>query len=136
MGDRMVIVVNGKLVYRPLQSYRPAFATASRLVMAKSISSTDCSEMDGHEVSDGDWLSEAALWTKWEHNGELITISDCALLFVDSAGFLRLMTAHPPAHVSCLRYAREFVEFFKANMQSDLHNCSFLPKSLNRTYLG
>mmetsp|Transcript_19487 Transcript_19487/g.52230 ORF Transcript_19487/g.52230 Transcript_19487/m.52230 type:complete len:804 (+) Transcript_19487:68-2479(+) len=71
-------------------------------------------------ISGGMWLSEAALWTVWEHCGELVAQSDAYLLSLDALEFARLLKEYECAHVHAALYARAFVHF----LNSDQRLCS------------
>jgi hypothetical protein len=66
-------------------------------------------------ISSLTWLSEAALWTVWEHCGELIAQSDAYLLSLDSQKFAVLLKEYECAHVHAALYARAFVKFLNSD---------------------
>jgi len=54
-------------------------------------------------------LSEAVLWTSWEHSGALLSVSDATFITVGAQDFGKKICQSPPAHVSSIIYARRFV---------------------------
>lgn len=62
------------------------------------------------EVSQGQWLCEAALWVDWEHLGELLTITDACALTMKTAKFHHVIKANTAAHAIAVLYARRFLD--------------------------
>jgi hypothetical protein len=56
----------------------------------------------------GDVLSEAALWTEYEHQGELVSCLDSLLVTIDVETFSREITDHQKATTHVVRYAKHF----------------------------
>jgi len=71
-------------------------------------------------LSRGEWLSEAVLWTVWEHTGQLgaATPGTCALLSYTS--FEEAIKLHPAVHWLSVLYARQFVIHLNKKPMSDL----------------
>lgn len=72
-------------------------------------------------VRTGRWLSEASLWTRWEHRGDLEATSHCSVLMIDSKEFRQVLENYEEAFTECVLYARVFVEALSVCAQpSDL----------------
>ena len=75
-----------------------------------------------HNVTAGRWLSEAAMWTKWEHCGSLSNEEAGFLLALQVDSFLHAVRQHEDAFIDTVLYAREFVkELNDGGNVSDLH---------------
>eukprot|EP00811_Abedinium_folium_P037335 NODE_995_length_2660_cov_6.249507.p1 GENE.NODE_995_length_2660_cov_6.249507~~NODE_995_length_2660_cov_6.249507.p1 ORF type:complete len:530 (-),score=128.18 NODE_995_length_2660_cov_6.249507:530-2119(-) len=62
------------------------------------------------EVMKGQAVSEAVMWTKWEHVGELTVISDCRLLTLEPDTAAHVMSSFETNIGACaLAYARRFI---------------------------
>jgi len=86
--------------------------------------STDSSaldlQVDSTPIVRNNWLSEATLWTVWEHCGKLVAVNQgsCTLLF--SKDFENMMQDHPVAHWMATLYARQFIAHMNRKTLSDL----------------
>lgn len=89
---------------------------------------SDCErdEDDTRAVSVGAALSEAVLWTVWEHRGELYSKEGGSVLNVLAEDFAAVMCAHEQALVAAAIHARCFVDMLNATAVSEL---SDLPSS-------
>eukprot|EP00448_Togula_jolla_P034877 CAMPEP_0170625472 /NCGR_PEP_ID=MMETSP0224-20130122/30776_1 /TAXON_ID=285029 /ORGANISM="Togula jolla, Strain CCCM 725" /LENGTH=505 /DNA_ID=CAMNT_0010952047 /DNA_START=215 /DNA_END=1733 /DNA_ORIENTATION=+ len=72
------------------------------------------------EVGPEDYLSEAVLWTKWEHCGSLIARRDSAMLELHADRFEAVVANHETTCLHCTRYARVFLW----NLHRNLDNLS------------
>eukprot|EP00747_Dinoflagellata_sp_TGD_P054345 gnl/TRDRNA2_/TRDRNA2_148960_c0_seq1.p1 gnl/TRDRNA2_/TRDRNA2_148960_c0~~gnl/TRDRNA2_/TRDRNA2_148960_c0_seq1.p1 ORF type:complete len:631 (+),score=58.94 gnl/TRDRNA2_/TRDRNA2_148960_c0_seq1:246-1895(+) len=62
------------------------------------------------EVEAGKWCSEAALWTRWAHQGWMVAISECELTSLSSAKF-REVVVHFPAQKNVVAdWGQRFIE--------------------------
>lgn len=78
-------------------------------------------EARGQELARGRWLSEAALWTKWEHRGDLEAMCHCSVLMLNVKEFQHCVEAYEVARLESSIYARAFVEALKqSSLLSDL----------------
>jgi len=59
-------------------------------------------------VTEGQWISEACLWTKWHHRGVLSAASDCRLVLLDAKRF-RDIVCHFSSELHPTGYASSFV---------------------------
>jgi hypothetical protein len=66
-------------------------------------------------VGEGQWLSEACLWTSWMHRGDLTALSDCRLYRLDAREFQAITTHFEHGEFEPLKYAELFVQ--------SLNNC-------------
>merc|ERR1712217_451447 len=100
---QMYFVASGKCKYMPMPPSPPrsSFLLTERLL--------DVTAKDVVELNVGSWLSEGVLWTSWEHAGVLMSTQDPVLLTLQEKEFQRVVTSHPPAHVSAVIYARQFI---------------------------
>merc|ERR1711920_852155 len=57
----------------------------------------------------GEWLSEAVLWTEWEHAGDLEGLQNSHLFSVDAEIFGTIVTFYPSSRATASFYARKFV---------------------------
>merc|ERR1711907_702524 len=57
----------------------------------------------------GDWLSEAVLWTNWEHCGAFAGVRESSLFVLKESEFTRVVRLNGPAHASSVLYARMFI---------------------------
>jgi len=65
------------------------------------------------KLSDGDWVSEPVLWLEWKHCGQLISVTYCELVAVESGPFRDLMSEHR----SLLSFARSYAKAFLNHMK-------------------
>jgi hypothetical protein len=65
-------------------------------------------------LSSGVYLSEAALWTRWEHLGDLVAESDGRLLALGSTTFLDVILDHDVVTLFAIRYAHQFLRALNA----------------------
>lgn len=67
----------------------------------------------------GMWVSEAVLWTKWEHRGELKSAAGGALLQLEAIRFAMMLSQHHAgAYAYACRYGREFVRMLNRSPES------------------
>jgi len=64
--------------------------------------------------SNGDWVSEAVLWTDWRHRGELMSITTNDLIGVDPNLFMEVMCIHPRPWCCAKRYGNRFIRFINS----------------------
>jgi len=55
------------------------------------------------------FLSEPSLWMHWQHKGDLTVSCFAGLLTIAANEFGIVISSHPPAHASCVLYARRFI---------------------------
>jgi hypothetical protein len=76
-------------------------------------------DRDSQRVARNTWLSEACLWTIWQHMGTLRAASECQLLRISATKFQDTCTAFIDDHV--VSYAEAYVEWLNAIvMRSDV----------------
>merc|ERR1719271_859124 len=69
----------------------------------------------------GDIVSEAALWTTWEHQGVLVCTDEALVMSMDSNIFAEEITRHKRATAHAARYARHFCwRLCRADFVTDL----------------
>jgi hypothetical protein len=71
-------------------------------------------------LCNGDLVSEAVLWTTWEHHGALLSGADSLMVCMDASTFSKEITAHPRATVHAVKYARHFCWHMNRAEVSDL----------------
>eukprot|EP00927_Polykrikos_kofoidii_P023652 TRINITY_DN21717_c0_g1_i1.p1 TRINITY_DN21717_c0_g1~~TRINITY_DN21717_c0_g1_i1.p1 ORF type:complete len:767 (-),score=117.22 TRINITY_DN21717_c0_g1_i1:56-2356(-) len=67
------------------------------------------SEISQETLNGGTFMSEPAMWTSWQHKGDLLVADAGHMLCLPRQEFGELMRTHPPAHISCILYAKRFV---------------------------
>merc|ERR1719253_1571209 len=92
-SHRMYFVMSGDLIYTIFQ--RDATGQVDKI--AEKL------------MERGQHLSEPALWMHWQHKGDLVVPRFASLLALSSQNFAQLIESHPPAHSSCVLYARRFI---------------------------
>jgi len=90
-GHRMRFVASGSLRYAPR-------------------SPSSCTALESQRVVDGQWLSEAALWTLWQHRGNLFAASDGLILALLVDCFASVVRQHEVVHNDAAKYAAKFIE--------------------------
>lgn len=71
-------------------------------------------------LSQGQWVSEAVLWTVWEHTGKLGAASGGTCAVLSSASFEEAIKLHPAVHWLSVLYARQFIIHMNKMPMSDL----------------
>merc|ERR1712242_502578 len=66
------------------------------------------------DVSAGAWLAEMALWTQWEHRGQLTAMSTTDLALLNCGCFQALVAAAGGPVLSCLQ---KFALFFVSHVE-------------------
>jgi len=61
-------------------------------------------------VFESDWVSEAALWTQWDHLGYLEALTDCQLVAIRASVFSEVVSQNAATWTSAQKYAKKFVE--------------------------
>mmetsp|Transcript_63245 Transcript_63245/g.150853 ORF Transcript_63245/g.150853 Transcript_63245/m.150853 type:complete len:851 (-) Transcript_63245:131-2683(-) len=98
---KMYIVIRGKLIY------------------------TFNSEEE--EVTEKQWVSEAALWTNWQHTGDLMAASDSKLLLFDATVFQDIASQFKHPTINPKTYAADFVaKLNKSSAISDLMDSPYV----------
>lgn len=59
-------------------------------------------------VSEGSWLSEAALWVSWLHVGTATATSHCRLITLDVEDMLTVFQSHTLLHEIVLEYSKQY----------------------------
>lgn len=80
-------------------------------------------ERDGrcHQILAGAWVSEAALWTQWEHRGTFVATSPCRFCIINSDKFCEVVSSfgllwgHRPAE-----QAKSFVDNLNNMLEADI----------------
>jgi len=62
----------------------------------------------------GSWCSEAALWVKWVHRGDMFATVECCLFTIDSERFRKTMMLRRADAAFIRRYARQFLTLLQA----------------------
>lgn len=70
-------------------------------------------------IGDGQWCSEAALWTLWMHHGTLVAQSDVRFCVVDSHIFTHIVGQFSHGEFDPRKYAAKFVEMLNVNQEQD-----------------
>jgi len=93
-----LLVSNGDVIFMPGE------VPASPRMFIVCIGELSYTYVNGavHLVQSSQWLSEAALWTSWTHQGMLRAASDCRLCLLDAVKFAELADAFD--HGFDLRY--------------------------------
>jgi len=96
-------------------------------------------EVAQRELQHGDYLSEAVLWCKWEHQGMLEAASVGSMQIISHKTFGQIMAEHYEAHQFCCEYASRFLRKMtqQVNTHSNLDDLfhpeiSFLDEALDR----
>jgi len=67
------------------------------------------SDIEPVRLGIGEWLSEAVLWTEWEHAGDLEGLNESLLLALPWDAFANIAKVFPSARASASCYAKKFV---------------------------
>jgi len=105
----MYFIVSGVCRYTPMTLQQLKINNQSGFDPEECSLDAEGSDLRGVDLGKGKWLSEAVLWTTWEHCGVLKSLGDSTLLLLTPSAFERVAKSHPPAHASIVLYAREFV---------------------------
>jgi len=131
----MRFIMTGRFLYlhgRHFQDMLVMDMTPTSSVMtsrAFGMSSTDASEFRNYSemelegaqfLSPGCFVSEAALWTVWEHMGDLSAVGDCGTCVLDTNKFAKVIKQHPYAHWMSVMYARQFIIKINQRRMSDI----------------
>lgn len=113
---QMFFCVAGTSSYMPanlmqLQNQRSGSERSMvKMRTAPTTPSNSSSELDNSiTLGPHDYLSEPCLWTSWQYCGCLVGAFDSSFLTMPATAFTKVITAHPPSHVSVIFYARRFV---------------------------
>merc|ERR1712242_89716 len=61
----------------------------------------------GRKLAKKNWVCELALWVAgFQNQGELVAISDCNLIYIDSLAFSNAIISFPATRFDVLLYAR------------------------------
>lgn len=112
----MYFIMRGVFQYAYLQaqadpgSERASQSSSGSGLSDKSSGLSDKSLAQERLLDRGMWVSEAVLWTKWEHRGELKPAAGGALLQLEALRFAAALSQHHAgAYAYACRYGREFV---------------------------
>merc|ERR1712217_731631 len=72
----------------------------------RSLEQESCKERLLHR---GDWSSEAALWTLWQHRGSLVATSPTTLLLLSADTFVEVVRRYKEAYVVAKSHGKRFV---------------------------
>jgi len=122
VAHEMFFVARGELQYSVGRDEEPEPAHAEQQPPAEQRSGgsaeepgsesedSESSEEGIESVFESDWVSEAALWTLWDHLGYLEALSDCQLVAVKAAKFSEVVSQNAATWSSAQKYAKRFVE--------------------------
>ena len=89
----------------------PAWLQASLAMGSPPANRSSGSILPRDNLPQGTWISEASLWTTWEHRGELnVGLTIASVLIVAEAEFGISLKHHPRVHAATKIYAKKFVE--------------------------
>jgi hypothetical protein len=71
-------------------------------------------------LEEGDIVSEAVLWTTWEHLGDMISGADSLVVYMDTTIFTQEILTHRRATVHAVKYARHFIWHMNRSEPSDV----------------
>jgi len=116
LASHMYFVSSGTLTYlfdhkkrrSLLSAYRPTFDQAYSRDSAQ-LTELEVTRGSGEKVEFGQWLSEAALWTRWEHRGQLTTLTGASLLAISACAFAKLLQRCITAHAFAVIHAKKFL---------------------------
>jgi len=94
-----------------------------------------CEEGLNSRVAEGQWITEAVLWTPWIHLGDLQAITDCQLITVDANSFGSAVRNATSLWSVLHRYGLAFVLELNTISRSDLTDNlerAFSPKHIMR----
>jgi len=82
------------------------------------------------EVLEEDWLSEAALWSKWVHHGTLKSLCDGRLAVLDARSFQDIVGQFEHSIYDPKSYAMQYVQHLREMMDNgesltDMHLCGY-----------
>jgi len=63
----------------------------------------------GEFISEGQWVSEAVLWTAWMHLGDFQAITECQTVLVSAEQFASIIKSNKPLHLAMTKYAEAFI---------------------------
>jgi len=66
-------------------------------------------EMKVKPIQSNVYLSEACLWTKWEHRGDLCAAQDSSVVLLNVERFITSIKQYPAAAATAMAYSRRFV---------------------------
>eukprot|EP00928_Gymnodinium_smaydae_P084680 TRINITY_DN6796_c0_g1_i1.p1 TRINITY_DN6796_c0_g1~~TRINITY_DN6796_c0_g1_i1.p1 ORF type:complete len:944 (-),score=172.72 TRINITY_DN6796_c0_g1_i1:158-2989(-) len=65
---------------------------------------------DTSAIMEREWISEPALWTRWDHLGYLEAMSECQLIVIDAKKFNEVVCRNAASLAVAQRYAKTLVE--------------------------
>jgi hypothetical protein len=71
-------------------------------------------------IAVGEMISEACLWTKWLHRGELLSTNNSRVIELDAEAFGKVISGYKDLYLSAVRYARKYIRFLNQNFDSIL----------------
>mmetsp|Transcript_68695 Transcript_68695/g.217156 ORF Transcript_68695/g.217156 Transcript_68695/m.217156 type:complete len:751 (+) Transcript_68695:86-2338(+) len=101
---RMLIVVKGMLEYDMPEDGEIDLSSHDQPAVGH-----DEVNVKGKSISEGHWISEAALWIEWHNCGKLDTIMASYLMAINAQAFGDAVKQHLGAHARTIAYARAFV---------------------------
>lgn len=84
---KMYFVVHGSLTYHPFDGFTSSM----------------------HELTNGDWVAEATLWTEWIHHGLLKAKTECRLCVLEAKKFQNIVIQFEHSDFNPKSYASEFI---------------------------
>lgn len=143
-SDRMFFVTKGCLRY-VLQSPEEAESMVSSKLMMRSFSrplaplvavprprrSSLPRDFSMCFIREGEWCSEASLWTRWAHFGTARAMTMCEIVGVDATAFAQITRSHRKVASCAARYAQLFVEDLNYRYDADLEVSDLPPRDGN-----
>merc|ERR1712039_624790 len=88
------------------------------------------SDGESEYVIEGQWISEATLWTQWVHAGDLIATNDCRLFALDANEFQKI-ASHFENDEWTRGYATQFVKALNRVKEEELSDMFGRMKGVN-----
>jgi len=76
-------------------------------------------------VGAGWWVSEAVLWTSWEHCGTLVATSQCRLCTISAREFQDVVLSFGHSALSAVQHGKSFVNYLNRLEPDDVTDLSF-----------
>jgi hypothetical protein len=108
----MLFATNGTFMYVLGQvlddAHLHSLATSSRTSSADSEYYEDDAEAE-YISAEGQWVAEPVLWTHWFHVGDLVAVSECQVIHLDSRVFGETVRCNGRMWQAMRGYAHEFL---------------------------
>jgi len=89
------------------------------------------SSMHKDILTEGQWACEAVLWTEWEHIGDLVAVTECQVIAVDSKSFAQAVQGNTLLLKALCKYAVRFLDNlnkYGVEDLTDLNSQMFSPR--------